>query len=202
MSTIVLLVEGATEVALKRHLKHFLDSRATAAGRPKLNLTTRQGIVTSSIQRLRHRVRLELDGPDVVGVVALIDAYPTFATADDPAAAACDHLRQAAPDEPRFHPHVALFDVEAWLLPFWPTICQDLRVKRTRPGGKPEEVDGDHPPSHHLRDLYRHAGKRYVKTIEMNRILEGKDLTLAAAQCPQFKAFLNTLLTLAGLETL
>lgn len=199
MSTIVLMVEGATEIALKNHLKRFLDGRA--AGQSRVRLATRPGVVTGNLQRLRHRVNLELRAPDVVGVVALIDAFPDFAGEADPAAAAIAHLRRAS-DDARFYPHVALYDVEAWLLPYWEAICAGLDVKQARPGGAPEAVDGDHPPSHRLDTLYRLARRKYVKQTEMNRILAGKDLTIAAAQCPQFKAFLNTLLTLANLEPL
>jgi hypothetical protein len=36
----------------------------------------------------------------------------------------------------------------------------------------------------------------------MAAILRGKDLTVAAEQCPEFKSFLNTLLKLAGLKPL
>ena len=39
--TIVLLVEGATETALKKHLKRFLDERAEVERRPKVALRTK-----------------------------------------------------------------------------------------------------------------------------------------------------------------
>lgn len=203
MSDIVLLVEGGTEIALKDHLKRFLDKRAAAAGQPRgrVRLVTRQGIVTGSVPRLRHRVRMELRAPNVVGVVALIDAFPTFVGQDDPAAAAIAHLRQAS-DDARFYPHVALHDVEAWLLPYWAEICGRLGFHQARPGGAPETIDGEQPPSRRLDTLYRRANKKYVKQTEMERILRGQDLTVAAAQCPQLRAFLNTLLTLSGLETI
>lgn len=41
--------------------------------------------------------------------------------------------------------------------------------------------------------------RKYSKPIEMRELLRGKDLTLSAAACPEFKALLNTLLTLSGL---
>ena len=67
------------------------------------------------------------------------------------------------------------------------------------------EVDQMNPPAYRLQELYQRAKPRprkYIKTTEMYAILEGKDLAVAAAQCPEFKAFLNTLLTLCDLETL
>ena len=55
-----------------------------------------------------------------------------------------------------------------------------------------------------LQELYRRAKppRKYVKATEMYAILQGKDLTVSANRCPEFKAFLNTLLTLSHLEPL
>jgi len=58
------------------------------------------------------------------------------------------------------------------------------------------------PPSHHIREVFRIGACRdgYSKPRDANRILRGKDLTEAANQCPELKAFLNTILTLSGGE--
>jgi hypothetical protein len=53
--TIVLLVEGDTETALKQHLKRFLDERATAAGHPKVALRTKD-MMSPSLGKLRGRI--------------------------------------------------------------------------------------------------------------------------------------------------
>jgi hypothetical protein len=37
-----------------------------------------------------------------------------------------------------------------------------------------------------------------VKPRDARRVLEGKDLAVAAAQCGELKAFLNTILSLCG----
>ena len=44
--------------------------------------------------------------------------------------------------------------------------------------------------------------RAYSKTRDAGRILDGKDLTVAAKKCPELKAFLNTILTLSGAECL
>jgi hypothetical protein len=54
--TIVLLVEGATETALKQHLKRFLDTHATAEGRPKITLLTKDMMVSSTVTFTKHNV--------------------------------------------------------------------------------------------------------------------------------------------------
>jgi hypothetical protein len=198
--TIVLLVEGDTETALKQHLKRFLDERATAAGHPKVVLRTKD-MMSPSLGKLRGRIRLELHDQKVTAVVGLIDVYPEFASAQE----AKEFLRDAAENNPRFYAHAAQYEVEAWLLPYWDSICQRLKVQKKVPGQNPELVNHVRPPSEHLKELYRLAKTRprkYIKTTEMNAILRGKDLTIAANQCPEFKALLNTLLQLGGLALL
>jgi hypothetical protein len=131
----------------------------------------------------------------------LIDVYPEFASAQE----AKEFLRDAAENNPRFYAHAAQYEVEAWLLPYWDSICQRLKVQKKVPGQNPELVNHVRPPSEHLKELYRLAKTRprkYIKTTERNAILRGKDLTIAANQCPEFKALLNTLLQLGGLALL
>lgn len=197
--TIVLLVEGDTEIALKEHLKAFLDGRAEAEGKPRVRLEPKD-IVTQGRDKLRRRVALELGKPSVSAVVGLVDVYPKFHSA----AEAKTYLAEAA-DDPRFFAHAAQFDVEAWLLPYWNDICGRVGVRRSSPAGDPETVDHINPPAHRLQALYRlskPAPRKYAKATEMHAILRGKDLAASATRCPEFKAFLNTLLTLGGLEPL
>ena len=198
--TIVLLVEGQTETALREHLKRFLDDRATAGGRPKTALRTKD-IMTLNPGKLRGRIRLELGQPEVTAVVGLIDVYPRFLSASE----AKVFLRETAGNDPHFYAHAAQFEVEAWLLPYWESICARLGTARqAAPGPRPEQVDHEKPPSHHLKELYRLVKpcRKYIKTQEMAAILRGKDLTVPANQCPEFKALLNTLLDLSGLAPL
>ncbi len=198
--TIVLLVEGDTESALKDHLKMFLDQRADAEGKPRIRLKTRSGVMHTT-GRFRRRVQRELAQPDVTAVVALIDVFPAYA---DAAAAKADLLDKAG-DAPGFYAHAAQFDVEAWLLPFWSDICRRVGVTQQPPAGNPEMVNENTPPSYRLKELYRLARpkpRKYVKTTEMYAILLNKDLTVIADRCPEFKSFVNTLLGLGKLTPL
>ena len=197
--TIVLMVEGDTEAALKRHVKDFLDRRAQVAGQPRVRLETRD-IINVASPRLKRRVALELRKPPVIAVVGLIDVFPRFQNAAEAKA----YLAESV-DHPQFYAHAAQFDVEAWLLPYWTDICRRVGVQQASPGSNPENVDRMKPPAYRLRELYRRAKpkpRKYVKTTEMYDILRDKDLAVSANQCPEFKAFLNTLLTLSDLEPL
>ena len=198
--TIVLLAEGRTEMALRGPLKDFLDVRAVVEGRPKLALRTKD-IMTLNEGKLRARIRNELATTEVTAVIGLIDVYPNFVSA----AEAKDYLSRAAGEDARFHAHAAQHDVEAWLLPYWADICRRLGMRtRAAPDGQPERVNRVRPPSVRLVELYRLAQppRKYTKPIELAAILKGKDLTIAAAQCAELEALLNTLLGLGGLQQL
>ena len=193
----VVMVEGDTERALRRHLKSFIDQRALAEGKPRPRLTFKPNMTYEPAALRRHLAYEFRRGAQAV--VGLIDVYPNFQSAAD----AKTSLTRAA-DDARFIPHAAQYDVEAWLLPYWSDICQRISVRQQRPGAHPEEINGQKPPAYHLRELYQRARphRKYNKVIEMDQLLEGKDLTLSAAACPEFKALLNTLLTLSGLTPL
>jgi hypothetical protein len=196
---VILLVEGKTETALKDKLKEFLDDRARRENKPRVRFQTKD-IMSLSRERLGRRVELEVNRPGVTAVVGLIDVYPNFRDAEQ----AKRFLREAVGNEPRFYAHAAQFDVEAWLLPYWDAICKRIGVQQARPGANPEQVNLENPPSKRLEQFYRRAKppRRYIKQVEMTAILRDKDLTVAAAQCSEFKAFLNTLLMLNGLNQL
>ena len=93
--TIVLLVEGDTEAALKPHLKTFLDRRAQAAGKERVRLEIRSE-VNRKPDKLGRRIGLELEQQGVTAVVGLIDVFPRFRDA----AAAKGYLREAAGNRP------------------------------------------------------------------------------------------------------
>ncbi len=198
--TIVLLVEGDTEQALKEHLKRFLDRRADAEGKPRVRLQVRP-VVGRSKGAFINRVRKELQQSDITAVIGLVDVYPDYVNA----ATAKDDLNEKAGHHPNFYAHAAQYDVEAWLLPFWDDICRRLNIQRRAPGHNPEQVDGERPPSQRLMELYRLAKPRprkYNKPADMYEILARHDLADAAAKCPELRALLNTLLALSGLTPL
>jgi hypothetical protein len=136
-------------------------------------------------------------------VIALTDVY----TGTDDFADAADakrRMREWVGKNPKFHPHVAQYDFEAWLLPFWTDIQALAGHKKAAPPGPPESVNHTRPPSYHIGEIFRigTCPRDYSKARDAARILRGKDLTVAANQCPELTAFLNTILTLSGAEPL
>jgi hypothetical protein len=193
---ITIICEGKTETAFKPHLHTFLRTRL-ADRMPDLRFDRHDGAIPTE-GKLRRIVSNLLDtgARRSDAVIALTDAYPAFADAEE----AKQKMRTWVGAEPRFHPHVALHDFEAWLLPFWDRI-QELAGRKCKPfGTEPEKVDHGNPPAHRLRKMFE-AGKcrrSYNKPREAGRILQDADLTVAIRACPELKALVNTILALCG----
>ena len=195
---ITILVEGKTEMAFKPHLRAFLKLRLE--GRmPKLDMFPYHGRIPTG-EELRRKVENLLGGQQRSdAVIALTDVYTgtnDFANAAD----AKVKLRQWVGPNPLFHPHVAQHDFEAWLLPYWKEIQKLAGHNKNAPPGAPETVNHMHPPSYHIREIFRLGKCRddYSKPRDANRILRNQDLGIAAGQCPELRAFLNTIITLSG----
>ena len=196
---IAILMEGETERVFLSHLREFLRPRLLGK-MPRLISNKYDGRIPKE-EKLKRVVEALLRGrdPDADHVIALTDVYTgsnDFQNAED----AKQKMRSWVGPNEHFHTHVAQYDFEAWLLPYWPAIQELARHNRTAPAGRPESINHNHPPSHHIKAIFR-TGKgprHYTKTRDAGRILQGKDLSVAAAACPELRAFLNTILTLSN----
>lgn len=134
-------------------------------------------------------------------VIALTDVYtgtnpPDFIDAAD----AKKKMRQWVGIEPRFYPHAAQYDFEAWLLPYWSSIQKLAGHSRTLLPSNPETVNHGKPPAYRIKEIFEIGKCRdsYVKPRDAKRILEENDLWDAIQQCSELKAFVNTILQLSG----
>jgi len=193
--SIVILVEGETELMFFKHvLENFLHSRLPNA-KPGLKFISSRGRIPKG-DKLKRLVNTHLRKHDAV--IALTDVYTgtkDFKDADD----AKHQMREWVGDEPKFYPHVALHDFEAWLIPYWPIIQKFAKHNMAKPGNNPEQINHDKPPSKHLKDIFENGQclESYNKPRDGMRILRGQDLLISANACPELKAFLNTILWLS-----
>jgi hypothetical protein len=194
---IAVLVEGKTEMAFKGELIRFLRQRL-AVSMPKLQFVKHDGRIPKE-NKLRLRVEnlLASGNPPADAVIALTDVHTGTREFRD-AADAKRQMREWVGGNQRFHPHAAQYEFEAWLLPYWSTIQQLAGHDKKEPGGNPEEVDHDKPPSGRIEEIFRLGPRKrtYVKARDAARILRGQGLTLALNACPELKSFVNTILTL------
>lgn len=199
---IVLIVEGKTERAFVPYLRAFLEKRL-AGSMPSLDVVPYNGRIPTGDKLKRVVMRLLQGKSPADCVIALTDVYtgshpPDFIDAAD----AKKKMRQWVGTEPRFHPHAAQHDFEAWLLPYWDTIQKLARHTKSAPGRAPEQVNHSTPPAYHIKEIFRIGDCRddYVKPRDAARILRENDLSVAISKCPELKSFINTILTCSGKE--
>lgn len=194
---ISIIVEGKTEKAFLPYLREFLKPRLPG-NMPRLDVFPYDGRIPKE-DKLNRVVENLLNGRNSADhVIALTDVYtgtnpPDFKDAAD----AKDQMRRWVGGEPRFHPHVAQHDFEAWLLPYWSTIQRLARHNKTAPTGDPENVNHNNPPAYRIKEIFELGKCResYVKPRDAGRILKDNNLLIAIDQCPELKAFVNTILS-------
>ena len=197
---IVLIIEGKTEKVflpfLRAYLRQHLEARM-----PRIVAHCFDGRIPTEA-KLRRVVDNHLSGKDAADhVLALTDVYtgtqpPMFADATE----AKQKMRTWVGPEPRFHPHAAQHDFEAWLLPYWSVIQKLAGHNQKVPSGTPESINHGKPPAHLINALYEKGASRdsYVKPRDAARILREVDLSLAVEVCPELKGLINTLLRISG----
>ncbi len=193
---ITVLVEGKTERAFKPVLQMFLKNRLEQK-MPYLDFFPYDGR-TPKGDDLKRKVETSLRGKRPSDhVIALTDAY-TGTTDFQDAEDAKTKMRAWVGPETRFTPHVALHEFEVWLLPYWPDIQRLAGHNKSAPAANPETVNHLKPPSHRIKEMFEIGTSRdsYSKARDATRILKGKDLGVAIAQCAELKAFINTILRL------
>jgi hypothetical protein len=201
---IVILVEGKTEKVFKPYLIKFLEFHLHGV-MPKLDFHIYDGRIPTK-DKLKRIVVNHLSGREPADhVIALTDVYtgtnpPEFLNATD----AKEKMRSWVGMENRFHPHVAQYDFEAWLLPYWLTIQKLAKHNKAAPSGEPETVNHNRPPSYHIADIFRLGKCRdsYIKPRDAKRILNENDLSIAVTRCPELKSFINTILEICSVATI
>jgi hypothetical protein len=195
---ITIICEGRTEQAFKEALHSFLKTRLVGK-MPALDFSSQHGSIPTET-KLRRVVENLLNGrvKPSDAVIALTDVYPGYVDAADAKA----KLRGWVGIEPRFYPHVALHDFEAWLLPYWDRIMTLAGRRAKSPGAHPEKVNHGNPPAYRLARLFEEGTCRdsYNKPRDAKRILKDADLMTAIVACPELKAFVNTIISLCDTD--
>lgn len=184
---IALIVEGATEKVFIPYLRSFLEDKLP--GRmPSLHVCSYDGRIPKNDKLKRIVENLLGGGITADQVIALTDVYTRTSDFQD-ASDAKNKMRQWVPGEPRFHPHVAQHDFEAWLLPYWSTIQHLAGHNGAAPQGQPESVNHNNPPARRIADLFARGScrKHYNKPRDAKRILKGNDLSIAIEALPRIK---------------
>ena len=200
-----IILEGNTEMAFISHLRQYLRDYLHG-NMPELDPLPYDGRIPTGdkLESLVDRLLNARVNPSDC-VIALTDVYTgTIPPAFQNAADAKSKMRQWVGNDPRFHPHAAQHEFEAWLLPYWSDIQRLAGHNKSAPRGNPETVNHMNPPSSYIKEIFRvgNGRKRYVKIRDAGRILRGKDLAVAISQCSELKAFVNTIFTVCGAQAI
>ncbi len=191
---IAILVEGATEVAFRKKLREFLQTRLEQQ-MPRLKFIPQDGRIPKE-GKLKRVVENILDNDGYDAVIALTDVYTGTKDFQD-AVDAKAKMAKWVGNNLKFYPHTALHDFEAWLLPYWKTIQALAKHNRSAPSGSPETVNHQKPPSYWIEKIFRLGGRPdYNKPIHGTKILKNNDLMVAIQACPELKAFVNQIISL------
>ncbi len=167
---------------------------------PRLDFKPQHGGIPKE-EKLKKIVETLLDNDGYNAVIALTDVYtgkPDFKDAND----AKQKMRTWVGKNPKFYPHTASHDFEAWLLPYWTTIQKRAKHNRSAPSGSPETVNHQKPPSYWIKEIFKIGNCRrdYDKVIEEVAILKNNDLMIAINACPELKAFVYRIISLCDEE--
>lgn len=199
----VLFVEGHTErKALPQFLKRWLDEKLSQPIRITPVRFDGWADYLDEVQK-KARMHLAMPGdPDVIAVIGLLDLYgptvypDTVSNAGDRIDWARNNIERKVNHE-RFRQFFAVHEVEAWLLS-QPEVFPSS-IRRSLPKAKePETVDFDKPPSKRLHELYeQHTGRGYKKVTQGASLFRKLDPEVAYEKCPNLKAMLDEMLSLA-----
>jgi hypothetical protein len=202
----ILFVEGHTERSgIDKFLKRYLDPPRL---KERVGITCiRFGGWSDLVKDLKKIARLHLNDPkhrdQTIGLAALLDLYGPYVYPADRKTAiqrvswAKKHFENEV-DHPRFRMFFAVHEVEAWFLSdpslFPDKVRQAIRSKARNP----EDVNFTHPPKALLKKLYREKMKReYKEVTQGHEFFSRLDPATAAAACPNLRAMLDEMVSLA-----
>jgi hypothetical protein len=193
-----LLCEGATEAGLRSLLNEAVDIRGCG-----IKITTYEG-VGSLLRKLDGRIAAELQSGAQV-VFCLVDYYHYPLPEDSrnlPTAqrlsAIKSNVTQRIDDSRRgaVRCHVAVHELEAWILADEEALSRRLKVTNLSPWPHPESVNDMRPPFKVLEELFRTRSplkKRYVKPKDGIDLLMKADWQKVYNKCPTFKQLVDEL---------
>lgn len=196
---IACIVEGDSEKEFLKAIRRFLQARCEPGKLPKLVARPLNSNVPPR-GRLLKLIKKEFnDLADIVIVLTDVKGRNQYKDAKDAVAQIEASLDRLPELNKQVFVHAAQYELEAWLIPFWPRIQSIFNTTATRPQKKPEEINHNRPPSKLLAEVSRTSKRqRYSKTLHLESILKDQDLAVSANECPGLKELLNRILEASG----
>lgn len=129
---------------------------------------------------------------DVHAIITLVDLHPTtrFSTVQ----AKQQAVQLALPEKarPLLHAHVAVHDIEAWMLADHHALAHYLKTTSIAMHHEPESINTGTPPKQHIQRLFKKYGRSYRETVDSSALLGMINPDFVAKMCPHFAAFRET----------
>jgi len=191
---IIVLCEGKTE---KRAVKYFIGPQWEKHGLGSIALVTKN--LRAKLEDVFKRVPIHRNEPGVLAVFTLIDLYgmnrvrhKPDSTLEQKVEAVRAWLRDDFDNDLQafFHPHIAVHELEAWLLADGKCIGPDVK-----PLANAEEKNFQNPPKARIKEMLarRRKGDGYREAIDGEIMFKRARFDVVYHGCPYFRAFYDDL---------
>lgn len=205
---IVILCEGDTEEIA---INHFVRRQWEVAGLSEIGLDPIN--LDGKLENVAKYARRYLQDPNIIAVFTLVDLYGMGRVQhklDDDLVQKAQNVKawfsEKLEDLPaemshRFHPHVAVHEIEAWLLADGQCLAKRLKSKAIKPDPHAETRNFEKPPSQRLKNLFKkHGRSNYYKLKDGTPLFKDVNFDAVYASCLYFKAFYDDLIFVAQLH--
>ena len=199
---IVILCEGDTE---ENAVRYFIWRQWEVDGLTEIGLHTIN--LDSKLENVTKYARRYLNESGIVAVFTLVDLYGMNRVqhnAGDDLATKVNQVKQWLEEDlppemsERFHSHVSVHEVEAWLLADGHCLAKRLNEKNIKPDPNAETRNFENPPSRRLKELFKKHGRYdYYKLKDGVPLFKDAKFDTVYKSCSYFRAFYDGLKTTA-----
>jgi len=199
---IVILCEGDTE---ENAIKYFVWPQWQKDGFGEIGLPTIN--LKAQLEKIPRYAQNNAKKEEVLAVFTLIDLYGMDRVRhrkDDDlshkVARVQKWLRKGLSTKIRqkFHPHLSVHEVEAWLLADGRCLVKRLNDKSIKPDPQAEKRNFENPPSSRLKSLFKkYKREGYTKIVDGVALFQDADFETVYATCHYFRDFYDDLKAVA-----
>lgn len=200
---IVVLCEGDSE---ENAINYFIKKQWEADFLDEVGLHTVN--LRGHFEKVASKANLYLLDQKVIAVFTLIDLHefkrvrlPHSRSLNERATAARQWLSNGVKNnlKSRFHPHLSVYEVEAWILAEGIALQSRLRNKSIKPESNAEEKNDQDPPKNRLNKIFHSNGRKpgFQEIIDGRYLFSKLEFQRVYSSCPYFHAFYDDLKDIA-----
>ena len=199
---IIILCEGDTE---ENAIRYFVWRQWQKDGFGEIGLPTIN--LRAQFEKVSRFTQNNAKKEEVLAVFTLIDLYGMNRvrhSKDDDLPHKVARVQRwlqkglSAKIRQKFHPHVSVHEVEAWLLADGHCLARRLKDKNIEPDPQAEQRNFENPPSSRLKSLFKkYKREGYAKIEDGIPLFQDAEFDTVYASCSYFKAFYDDLKAVA-----